>query len=323
MGRSPLAAFQVYVIAAFERPLGAAGIARQGDAARPDRNRPLVLLSRQPLEHRRGGPVRDRRRLRKLARARDARIGRGRWVFPAMMLVGHRRRRALRTHSGLPENAVRRQRDPDEPDARLCRAAHSRLPRARPLARPEGLQLPAIRDLRSVRDAARRCLKAGRVHYGASFAAVAVLVTAIVVGRTLFGYRLRLTGDAPRAARFAGLQRKEHDACRLRDFGRPRGPCGHLRGRPARSGSFSPRSRPATGSRPSPWPFSAASIRSGSWRPRSWWRSPSSAARARRSCCKLPLDLTTAFQGMLLLCVLAADALVSYRIRLVGRRAPA
>src|ERR671927_324998 len=34
---------------------------------------------------------------------------------------------------------------------------------------------------------------------------------------------------------------------------------------------------------------------------------------------KLPLDLTTAFQGLLLLCVLGADALVSYRLRLVAR----
>jgi simple sugar transport system permease protein len=36
---------------------------------------------------------------------------------------------------------------------------------------------------------------------------------------------------------------------------------------------------------------------------------------------KLPLDLTQAFQGMLLLCVLAADALVSYRVRIVRRGA--
>ena len=32
---------------------------------------------------------------------------------------------------------------------------------------------------------------------------------------------------------------------------------------------------------------------------------------------KLPLDLTRVFQGLLLFCVLAADALVSYRVRLV------
>src|SRR5918993_2715064 len=48
-------------------------------------------------------------------------------------------------------------------------------------------------------------VEASRVHWGAVFAAIAVLVTAVILGRTLFGYRLKLTGDAPRAARFAGF----------------------------------------------------------------------------------------------------------------------
>src|SRR3712207_173099 len=48
-------------------------------------------------------------------------------------------------------------------------------------------------------------LEGSRVHWGFAFAVLAILVTAVVVGRTLFGYRLRLTGDAPRAARFAGF----------------------------------------------------------------------------------------------------------------------
>jgi general nucleoside transport system permease protein len=38
---------------------------------------------------------------------------------------------------------------------------------------------------------------------------------------------------------------------------------------------------------------------------------------------RLPLDLTQAFQGILLLCVLAADALVTNRLRLVARGVPA
>ena len=49
---------------------------------------------------------------------------------------------------------------------------------------------------------------AGRLHVGALFALVAVLATAFVLGRTLFGYRLRVTGEAPRAARFAGFDAK-------------------------------------------------------------------------------------------------------------------
>ena len=85
----------------------------------------------------------------------------GFWVLPLMLLARHHRRRALRAHPGLPEDPLRRQRDPDQPDAGLCRAARPRLSGARALARSEGLQLPAIRDLRSLRDAARRSSRAG------------------------------------------------------------------------------------------------------------------------------------------------------------------
>ena len=34
---------------------------------------------------------------------------------------------------------------------------------------------------------------------------------------------------------------------------------------------------------------------------------------------KLPLDVTTAFQGILLICVLGADVVTRYRVELVGR----
>ena len=154
MGRSPIAAFDVYVAAAAQRSLGAAGARRQGDAARAHRHRPLLLLPRQSLEHRRRGPVRHRRGARQLARADDPRHGGGLLGAAGHDAPRHRRRRALRAHPGLPEDPLRRQRDPDQPDAGLCRAAHPRLSRARALARPEGLQLPAIRDLRSLRDPA-------------------------------------------------------------------------------------------------------------------------------------------------------------------------
>src|ERR671910_1519302 len=48
-------------------------------------------------------------------------------------------------------------------------------------------------------------LAEGRVHLGSVFALIAILATAFVLGRTLFGYRLRVTGEAPRAARFGGF----------------------------------------------------------------------------------------------------------------------
>ena len=60
-----------------------------------------------------------------------------------------------------------------------------------PVARSEGLQLPAIGDLRSVRDPAAD-LRGGRVHFGFVFALIAVLVD----GRDPRADAVRLSPDA-------------------------------------------------------------------------------------------------------------------------------
>src|SRR6516162_5001226 len=65
----------------------------------------------------------------------------GYWVSPAMLLLGAARR-ALRADPRNLQGQVRRQRDPDEPDAGLRRRSPARLSRARPLARSGRLQLP-------------------------------------------------------------------------------------------------------------------------------------------------------------------------------------
>ena len=121
----------------------------------------------------------------------------------------------------------------------------------------------------------------GRVHFGAMFALIAVLATAVILGRTLFGYRLKLTGDAPRDLPASApsrprwlCSRSQADSPGLRASRRF----------PVRSASCSRRFLRAMASRPSPWRFSAGSTPSASWS-RPWlWRSPSSAARARRFC---------------------------------------
>ena len=45
------------------------------------------------------------------------------------------------------------------------------------------------------------------VHIGAVFAVIAVLALAVVMGRTLKGFEIRVLGNAPRAGRFAGFSR--------------------------------------------------------------------------------------------------------------------
>ena len=78
----------------------------------------------------------------------------GPWVLPAMLVLARRRRRALCPDPGDLQGPVRRQRNPHQPDAGLCRRSAARLSRARPVARPEGLQLPDHRRVRSGRDRA-------------------------------------------------------------------------------------------------------------------------------------------------------------------------
>ncbi len=165
-------------------------------------------------------------------------------------------------------------------------------------------------------------LESGRVHYGAIFAAVAVLATAIIVGRTLFGYRLRLTGDAPRAARFAGFSEKNTTLAVFAISGGLAGLAG-ISEVAGQIGQLQPSISPGYGftaitvaflGRLNPFGILAASL---------VVALTVIGGESAQILLKLPLDLTQAFQGMLLLCVLAADALVSYRIRLVGRRAHA
>ena len=61
---------------------------------------------------------------------------------PLMMLAGIARRHGLGRDPGLPR-PLRRQRDPDQPDADLCRARCSSSSGRRPVEGPGGLRLPA------------------------------------------------------------------------------------------------------------------------------------------------------------------------------------
>ena len=101
------------------------------------------------------GPVPDRRGRRQLARGRRPTA-----PTPALgccrrcCVLGALRRRALCADPGDLQGEVRRQRNPDQPDAGLCRRPVARLSGARAVARSEGLQLPDHRRVRSGRDRA-------------------------------------------------------------------------------------------------------------------------------------------------------------------------
>jgi general nucleoside transport system permease protein len=165
-------------------------------------------------------------------------------------------------------------------------------------------------------------LEGSRVHFGAVFAFLAILLTALVVGRTLFGYRLRVTGEAPRAAYFAGFDARATTLAVFAISGALAGLAG-ISEVAGQIGQLQPSISPGYG-------FTAITVAFlGRLHPIGILVAALVVAltfiggESAQILLRLPLDLTQAFQGILLLCVLAADALVTNRLRLVARGAPA
>ena len=160
--------------------------------------------------------------------------------------------------------------------------------------------------------------EAGRVHYGVRLRARRGPDHR--VSSRPHAVRLSPAPDRRRAPRRAlrRLQREAHDACRLRHFGRPCGACRHLEVA-GQIGQLQPSISPGYG-------FTAITVAFlGRLNPFGILVAALVVAltfiggESAQILLKLPLDLTQAFQGILLLCVLAADALVSNRVRIVRR----
>ncbi|RJE80626.1 ABC transporter permease [Paracoccus sp. JM45] len=75
-----------------------------------------------------------------------------------------------------------------------------------PMKNPEGYGFPGSRNLQQYPAASNPELIEGTgAHWGVVAAAVAVLVTWVLVSRHIRGFHIRAAGSAPRAARFAGV----------------------------------------------------------------------------------------------------------------------
>ncbi|SLN52731.1 beta-methylgalactoside transporter inner membrane component [Roseovarius gaetbuli] len=71
---------------------------------------------------------------------------------------------------------------------------------------PEGMGFPGSRNLRQYESAHNAELITGSgMHWGVVAAMIAVIFAYILLNRHILGYHIRLTGQAPRAARFAGV----------------------------------------------------------------------------------------------------------------------
>ena len=75
-----------------------------------------------------------------------------------------------------------------------------------PLRNPDGAGFPGSRNLRQYESSANNELIAGSgMHWGVVAAFIAVIFAYILLSRHLTGFHIRLTGESPRAARFAGV----------------------------------------------------------------------------------------------------------------------
>ncbi len=75
-----------------------------------------------------------------------------------------------------------------------------------PLRNPEGSGFPGSRNLRQYESAANNELIAGwGLHWGVVAALIAVIFAYILLSRHILGLNIRLAGESPRAARFAGV----------------------------------------------------------------------------------------------------------------------
>ena len=76
-----------------------------------------------------------------------------------------------------------------------------------PLRNPEGGGFPGSRNLARWEASANPELIAGTgIHWGVAAAMVAVIFAYVLLARHVLGFHIRLTGEAPRAARFAGVR---------------------------------------------------------------------------------------------------------------------
>lgn len=159
-------------------------------------------------------------------------------------------------------------------------------------------------------------IEGSRLHAGALLALVVVMLAAVMLGRTIKGFEIRVVGAAPKAARFAGFS---SDRLVLFTFAVSGGLAG-LAGIIEVAGPvgvLQPGISPGYGftaiivaflGRLNPVGILIAGL---------FLALTFIGGEGAQISMKIPLDLTKVFQGILLFYVLACDSLILYRIRLI------
>jgi len=158
-----------------------------------------------------------------------------------------------------------------------------------------------------------------RLHLGALITLVVVAVAAVLLGRTIKGFEIKVVGAAPRAARFAGFSADRlviltflisGALAGLAGIIEVAGPVGHLQPNFSPGYGFTAIIVAFLG-RLNPIGILIAGL---------FIALTFIGGEQAQISIKVPLDLTKVFQGILLFYVLACDSLILYRIRAVSSR---
>jgi ABC-type uncharacterized transport system permease subunit len=159
-------------------------------------------------------------------------------------------------------------------------------------------------------------IEGGRLHLGVAITVLVVVAAAILLGRTIKGFEIRVVGAAPRAARFGGFKSNRLILLTFAISGalaglagiiEVAGPIGHLQPGISPGYGFTAIIVAFLG-RLNPIGILIAGL---------FLALTFIGGEQAQIAMKIPLDMTKVFQGILLFYVLACDSLILYRIRLI------
>jgi simple sugar transport system permease protein len=180
---------------------------------------------------------------------------------------------------------------------------------------PKGMNFPTTASFDPVATMPS-LIEGSRLHYGAIITLIVVAAAAIMLGRSIKGFEIRLVGAAPRAARFAGFSADRlviftfavsGALAGLAGIIEVAGPIGLLQPGISTGYGFTAIIVAFLG-RLNPLGILAAGL---------FLALITIGGEGAQISMKIPLDLTKVFQGILLFFVLACDSLILYRLRLV------
>jgi simple sugar transport system permease protein len=160
----------------------------------------------------------------------------------------------------------------------------------------------------------------GRLTIGAFIAVAVVIIAWVVVSRTLKGFEIKLVGEAPRAARFAGFSDKRTTWTVFAISGALAGLAGIIEVA-GTMGQLQPTISPGYGFTAIIVAFLGRLNPIGCLVAGLFLAVTFIGGENAQIALRLPLDVTRVFQGMLLFYVLACDALLAFRVSVVPSQA--